>query len=69
MVLHYNSPKRSYCHQCEEPKVVVEIRLRGWDHSFLLCRKCLEAIEEVPKKAEAEFRLESLKDNGNEKKD
>jgi hypothetical protein len=34
-------PEPGYCLDCDEPKNVIHIRVRGWPNKFPVCKDCL----------------------------
>ena len=37
-------PEPGYCLDCDEPKTVIYIRVRGWANKFPVCKDCLNKM-------------------------
>jgi hypothetical protein len=62
MIIESCGTKKSFCHQCQSAKKVVELKIAACENSFLICEKCLDELSNIARNGDELINLHKLVD-------
>lgn len=40
-------PDKGYCDQCDEPKILILLTIKGWPYKIKVCKDCMNTLGQV----------------------